>query len=77
VDLSIFPNPTKGSFVISQSKLSFNKFEIYDVNGRLIAEHDVSVVYQHVDLTSYSAGIYIVKLIGKEKIEVRKIIISR
>lgn len=75
VDLSIFPNPAKGNFVISQSKLSFNKFEMFDVNGRLIADQDITSVYQHVDLTGYAEGIYIVKLIGKEKVEFRKIVL--
>jgi serine protease len=73
--LSIFPNPAKGSFVISQSKLSFTKYEIYDINGRLISEENISSMYQTVDLKAYSEGIYIVKLISREKVEFKKIVV--
>lgn len=75
IDLLLFPNPAKDSFVISQSKLSFTKYEIYDVNGRLISEENISSMHQSVDLKAYSEGIYIVKLIAREKVEFRKIVV--
>ena len=72
----IFPNPAKNSITISQTEPSFTKYEIYDINGRLISESKIYGILQKVDLTGYSDGMYIVKLIGNQKIEIKKIIIA-
>ena len=71
----IFPNPAKNSITISQTEPSFTKCEIYDINGRLISENKIHSILQKVDLSNYAEGMYVVKLIGKEKVEFKKIVV--
>ena len=74
--LKIFPNPTKNSITISQTEPTFNKYEIYDINGRLVSENKIQSVLQKVNLSSYAEGMYIVKLIGAQKVEFKKIVVT-
>ena len=71
----IFPNPAKNSITISQTEPTFNKYEIYSLNGRLVAENKITSILQKVDLTGYAEGMYIVKLIGTQKVEFKKIVV--
>jgi hypothetical protein len=71
----IFPNPTKNSITISQTEPTFNKYEIYDINGKLISENKIQSILQKVDLSSYTEGMYIVKLIGTQNVEFKKIVV--
>jgi serine protease len=71
----IFPNPTKNSITISQTEPTFKRYEIYDINGRLVSENKINNILQKVDLTGYSEGMYIVKLIGTQKVDFKKIIL--
>jgi hypothetical protein len=71
----IYPNPAKNSITISQTEPSFTKYEIYDLNGRLVSENKIQSILQKVDLSSYAEGMYIVKLIGGQKVEFKKIVV--
>lgn len=73
--ISVFPNPTKNSIAISQNELNFTKYEIYDINGKLVSENKIQSIVQKVDLSGYTEGMYVVKLIGKEKVEFKKIVV--
>ena len=73
--INIFPNPTKNTITILQTELAFNKYEIYSLNGKLVADNKINSVQQKVDLTGYAEGMYVVKLIGKEKVEFKKIVV--
>jgi hypothetical protein len=73
--LSIYPNPTKNTITISQTESIFIKYEIYDLNGRLISENKINNTSQKVDLSDYTEGMYVVKLIGKEKNVFKKIVV--
>ena len=72
----IFPNPTKNSITISQTEPTFNKYEIYSLNGKLVSENKIMSILQKVDLTGYAEGMYIVKLIGNQKVEFKKIVVT-
>ena len=72
----IFPNPAKNSITISQTEPSFKKYEIYSINGKLVAESKINGILQKVDLSGYAEGMYIVKLIGNQKVEFKKIVVT-
>jgi subtilisin family serine protease len=74
--LKIFPNPTKNSITISQTEPTFNKYEIYSLNGNLVSENKIQSIQQKVDLSGYAEGMYIVKLIGDQKVEFKKIVVT-
>lgn len=73
--LKIFPNPTKNSIAISQTDQIFKKYEIYTLNGTLISENKIQSNQHRVDLRGYAEGMYIVKLIGEQKVEFKKIVV--
>ena len=75
-NFTIFPNPAKNSITISQTEPTFNKYEIYSLNGKLVAENKINNILQNVDLTGYAEGMYIVKLIGTQKVEFKKIVVT-
>lgn len=74
-NISISPNPAKNSITISQPEPTFNKYEIYSLNGKLVAENKITSIQQKVDLTEYAEGMYVVKLIGAQKVEFKKIVV--
>lgn len=75
-DISIYPNPTKNSITISQADKIFTSFEIYDLTGKIISGNKIQNNLQKVDLSNYAEGMYVVKLIGKEKVEFKKIVVA-
>jgi len=75
-NVAISPNPTKNSITISQTEPTFNKYEIYSLNGKLVSENKIMSILQKVDLTGYAEGMYIVKLIGTQKVEFKKIMVT-
>ncbi len=70
---SIYPNPTKGTITISQTDKMYARYEVYDLNGRLIAQNTIQGTHQTVDLSEQAEGMYIVKLIGEQKVSFKKI----
>ena len=74
-NLTISPNPAKNSITISQTEPTFNKYEIYSLNGKLVSENKITSIVQKVDLTGYAEGMYIVKLIGTQKVEFKKVMV--
>ena len=73
--LSIYPNPTKNNITISQTDKIYHSYEIYNLNGQLLFEEKIQNILQKVDLSSYTEGMYIIKLIGKERTLAKKIIV--
>ncbi|MCD6019239.1 MAG: type sorting protein [Bacteroidetes bacterium] len=72
----LYPNPAKNSTTISQTEAIFHQYEIYDVNGRRIDENKIQGLLQTLDLSGFSEGMYIMKLIGNRKVEFKKIVVA-
>lgn len=72
---SIFPNPTKGTITISQTDKVYTKYEVYDLNGQLISQDTIQGKIQSVDLSGQAEGMYIIKLIGEQKVSFKKIVV--
>ena len=75
VNMKLYPNPTKGEFIIDFSK-SINELEIliYDINGRVIYEHR-SENKSRINLNpNISAGLYFVKIISSNQSSILKLI---
>ncbi len=73
--IKVYPNPAKNNITITQTEATFNKYEIYNLNGKLVSENKIESMLQKVDLKGYAEGMYIVKLIGKEKTIFKKIVV--
>tara|TARA_B100000809_G_scaffold92076_1_gene90575 strand:+ start:9877 stop:11136 length:1260 start_codon:yes stop_codon:yes gene_type:complete len=66
----IYPNPAK-DFIQIKTNLEYNSVYIIDVTGKTIKQFNS---LSKIDITSLSKGIYFIKLIGEEILEVKKFI---
>ena len=64
---SISPNPSKGEYAVEglSEKLTI---EIYDVMGRIVYSKYIDQNDKRIDLTGKNTGIYIYKILNKEKV---------
>ncbi|MFL5729522.1 MAG: T9SS type A sorting domain-containing protein [Cytophagaceae bacterium] len=76
-ELSIFPNPNEGSFVISISapKHSY-RLEITDVQGRIVYAASGSSVTETIGLSNFAGGLYIVRLYMDDQVITRKLLVN-
>jgi hypothetical protein len=73
---SIFPNPNTGAFTIVAPAMDTYRIQVLDVAGRLVAE-DAFTGSTHQMRLSLPAGIYQVRLIAGEKVQVERLIITQ
>lgn len=71
---NIYPNPNNGSFTIATDNFENTTIEIYNVTGQLIANQSLTQNKTLVDLTTFSKGVYFVKLETNNKTIVKKVI---
>jgi hypothetical protein len=72
---SIFPNPNTGAFTIAAPAMDTYRVQVLDVAGHLVAE-DAFTGSTHQMRVSLPAGIYQVRLIAGEKVQVGRLIIT-
>jgi len=72
--VSIYPNPTNGSFTIVSNNFENTTIEIYNVAGQLIAHQNLTQNKTLVNLTTFSKGMYFVKVNTVNGVMVEKII---
>jgi hypothetical protein len=72
---SIFPNPNTGAFTIVAPAMDTYRVQVLDVSGRLVAE-DAFTGSTHQMRLSLPAGIYQVRLIAGEKVQVGRLVIT-
>jgi hypothetical protein len=67
----LYPNPTNGILNIGNKNLT--KIQLFDLTGKILKEFNPNPL---VDLSNFSKGIYLIKLISDEGIMTDKIIIK-
>ncbi|WP_422104892.1 T9SS type A sorting domain-containing protein [Winogradskyella sp.] len=74
-DISIYPNPTDNKIII-KSNHSFLKFNIYDINSKLLKEVNLDQAsFNHdISLEGLEKGVYFLKIISNKGITVERII---
>jgi subtilisin family serine protease len=73
----LFPNPAKNNITVSQTVYIFHQYEIYNLSGQRIAAYKIHSTLQTIDLSEFSEGMYMVKLIGEQKVEIKKIVVVK
>jgi len=73
VSLKIYPTPVR-DFLTIESTVTINTIEMYDFQGRLLRRINVDSGICNLDMTSYSRGIYMIHVISRGKMVVRKVI---
>ena len=79
--VSIFPNPSNGSFTIQMDKgqLSINHYElsIYDLLGECIYQHIGTSSNLQIDLSEVKNGIYFLQLKTEQGVATKKLVINK
>ncbi|MCC7302441.1 MAG: T9SS type A sorting domain-containing protein [Bacteroidia bacterium] len=83
--ISLSPNPTSGHFNLTLNDDLFKILDlskstpiigVYDVNGKLIIQSDITGKINPIDISSYSAGTYFIKLIDGDTLLGYKVLIK-
>jgi len=79
VSYSIYPNPAEDNIIISVGNLKSNQqpvLQVYDLEGRLVHEQTIENSIQSIDLSSFSKGIYQVKVVDATKVYNQKLVLQ-
>jgi hypothetical protein len=74
-ELNVFPNPTDGVFTVRTTK-EFDQLLINNITGTNIYKQNVESTSFDVDLSGHAPGVYILQLIGNNKVLTTKIILK-
>ena len=76
---SVFPNPTNGDFVLQSNDRNIESVKIANLSGQLIFEENFTGFSkrQNVSLSGVENGIYLIQVHSNNKIETKKIVISK
>lgn len=72
--LTIYPNPAKSFIQIKSKTQELKEYEIYNVQGSIINRGLFENQDQILNIEKFTNGIYIIKIIGQNSSEYRKII---
>jgi len=79
-NIKLFPNPTKGAVTIQiKGNIVLNNISIYDLSGKLLFNNSLPGGYQssvNFDMSTFSRGIYFVKLNAESATTVKKLIVD-
>ena len=73
-NITVYPNPTRGIFVVESENLKDANIEISDFTGKIIRQLSACDNRISIDLSNQPQGIYLVKIITENKIITKKII---
>lgn len=76
-NIELFPNPSSGKFILNMDYVFLSKkskIEVYNIVGELILEKQITS--NEVDLSSFSKGVYFLKIYSEEKVYSEKVIIE-
>jgi len=72
--ISIFPNPAADMIYIKNENLENSVIGIYDLQGKLILETEITGSGQSIDIKFLDKGIYILRIENGGKTESRRIV---
>jgi hypothetical protein len=75
-NISIYPNPTNGSFIIEPSGATKQTMQMYDVDGKLVLSQPISGKTS-IDASSLNEGVYNISLLSSEGVVNKRLVIVR
>ncbi len=75
-DVKVYPNPTIGRITVFFNANVYQYFELVDLNGKTLnrVQIDKKDYQKMISLANYPEGIYLLKLVGPNKLETVKVI---
>jgi hypothetical protein len=74
--LTLYPNPNKGSFTIELNSEAKQTLQIFDVNGKLVLTQTISGK-TNIDATNLAEGVYNLNLISNQGVANKRLVIVR
>jgi len=72
-EINIYPNPTTGTLSIVSEDMDIYTFELFDITGKnLLSLKPLNNVFT-IDISTYSAGVYFIKIATHETIFMKKL----
>jgi uncharacterized repeat protein (TIGR03803 family) len=77
--ISIYPNPSNGSFTIETNATTKQTIQIYDVNGQTVLSQSINgkATTTMIDVTSLNEGIYNISIISNEGVINKRVVIVK
>ncbi len=72
-EITLYPNPNNGKFTVNQKQLIYKSLQVYNINGQLVKEQSLTEKRTDINLIHLSNGMYVIKLIGDNKVVTRKV----
>jgi len=74
--VTVFPNPTEGllKVIIDGASEQNFRFTLIDINGKVLQNFVSQTIENEINLTAYTAGIYILQMVADNKRSVFQII---
>ncbi len=73
--IGIYPNPNNGTFILSVESENIKSVYVYDLLGKVVYQKNNSNAERFdIDITDQAKGIYVVKVIDGEKVELFKVL---
>ena len=69
---SVYPNPTSDNITIKCSNFIQSAIQIYSMDGRLVATHQMNGTELNIDVQSLIKGMYTVSIGGQTKLFVKE-----
>jgi PKD repeat protein len=74
--VTIYPNPSNGNFVIETSSVANQTIQLYDINGRLVLSQTIQGKTA-IDANRLNEGVYNIIIIGNEGVVNKRLVIVR
>jgi hypothetical protein len=75
VDFKMYPNPVASVFTMEMdAKLKKANIQIFDINGRVLMEKQLSDIRTDIDISNFAKGMYFVKFVTDEGVRTGKLI---
>jgi Secretion system C-terminal sorting domain len=76
-DVKLFPNPSPGTIYLQYPANSFEYLQLFDIAGKLLQQRNInrSSTQQTIN-TTLLPGVYFIRLNGKGKVAIKKLVIS-
>ena len=74
--ISIYPNPSNGNFIIETNTSSKQAMQVYDVNGRLVLTQTI-LSKTTIDANILTDGVYNISITGNEGVVNKKLVIVK
>ena len=64
-DVKVYPNPTTDNVTIGvEGSIAGMRYELYDIDGRLVKKDSIRTEEQNLDLQALPAGAYLLRVMG-------------